>query len=374
VGIVTLPFRFEGKKRMAQGVEGLTELKREVDTLIVIPNERLLAVAPNVPLSESFRVADNVLYQATKGISDLITVPGLVNLDFADVRSIMAGMGHAIMGTGYAAGEGRAPEAARAAISSPLLEDVDIRGAQGVLVNITGSETMTLHEVSEVTGLVQEAVGDEANIIFGAVIDPEAGEELRVTVIATGFPDAQGRPAESPVQRVQSAPPPLQKVESSPAASPSQPKPSPVRLGEEAQLPPRSPAPLHRAQRAEPSSGAEKTREQAMRAQAGTNADVGSPPDSRPRRSFGSLLDGLRSVPATEGDEPTDAASDEVGGADPSEARLGWTTREQPRFRAPQARDEEPVFGSDPASSSPPSRASHREDLDKPAFLRRLRD
>ena len=188
VGIVTLPFTFEGRKRGGQAIEGLDELKREVDTIIVIPNDRLLKVVPqNTPLLDAFRVADNVLYQATKGISDLITVPGLVNLDFADVRSIMSGMGDAIMGTGSAKGENRALEAAHAAISSPLLEDIDVRGAKGVLVNITGGPDMTLFEVAEVTNIVQEAVGADANMIFGAVIDQHSTDELRVTVIATGF-------------------------------------------------------------------------------------------------------------------------------------------------------------------------------------------
>jgi len=188
VGVVTLPFTFEGRKRGGAALAGLEELRREVDTIIVIQNDRLLNVVPaQTPLLEAFRFADNVLYQATKGISDLITVPGLVNLDFADVRSIMAGMGDAIMGAGAAHGENRSSEAALAAISSPLLEDIDVRGAQGVLVNITGGPDMTLHEVSEVTNIVQDAVGDEANLIFGAVVDQEAGEDLRVTVIATGF-------------------------------------------------------------------------------------------------------------------------------------------------------------------------------------------
>jgi cell division protein FtsZ len=192
VGIVTLPFAFEGRKRGTQALEGMEALKDEVDTLIAIPNDRLLKIVPtNTPLLEAFRVADNVLYQATKGISDLITVPGLVNLDFADVRSIMAGMGDAIMGTGVAKGDDRAVEAARQAISSPLLEEVDVRGSKGVLVNVTGGPDMSLHEVSEVTGLVQDAVGADANIIFGAVVDGKAGEELWVTVIATGFGPAR---------------------------------------------------------------------------------------------------------------------------------------------------------------------------------------
>jgi cell division protein FtsZ len=225
VGVVTLPFGFEGRKRSAAGIEGLEELRSEVDTIIVIQNDRLLKVVPaQTPLLQAFRVADNVLYQATKGISDLITVPGLVNLDFADVRSIMAGMGDAIMGAGAAKGEDRATEAAMAAISSPLLEDIDIRGAQGVLVNITGGGDLTLHEVSEVTGLVQDAVGDEANLIFGAVVDPDGGEELRVTVIATGFghDDIVSRPAARP-RREPVRPAPV--VEEPAAARPS---PEPV--------------------------------------------------------------------------------------------------------------------------------------------------
>ena len=207
VGIVTLPFGFEGRRRGVQAIEGLEALKGEVDTLIVIPNDRLLKVVPpNTPLTDAFRVADNVLYQATKGISDLITVPGLVNLDFADVRSIMSGMGDAIMGTGVARGEHRAAEAARAAISSPLLEEIDVRGAQGVLVNISGGSNMSLHEVSEVTSLVQQTVGDDANIIFGAVVDSAMTDELRVTVIATGFGHPAVRAATTQRRNVAAAP------------------------------------------------------------------------------------------------------------------------------------------------------------------------
>ncbi len=188
VGIVTMPFTFEGRHRGLQARDGVEALKGEVDTLIAIQNDRLLKIVPaNTPLTDAFRVADMVLYHATKGISDLITVPGLVNLDFADVRSVMTGMGDAIMGAGAAKGENRAIEAATAAISSPLLDEVDIRGARGVLVNITGASDMTLHEVSEATSIIQDGVGSDANLIFGAVVDSNAGEELRVTVIATGF-------------------------------------------------------------------------------------------------------------------------------------------------------------------------------------------
>jgi cell division protein FtsZ len=203
VGVVTKPFVFEGKKRMKQADEGLRDLKANVDTLIAIPNQRLLAVSGrNSPITESFKKADDVLFQAVRGISDLITIHGLINLDFADVRAIMSEMGLAMMGAATAAGENRAVEAAQRAISSPLLEDVSIRGARGVLINITGGTNLTLHEVNEAATLVQEEADEDANIIFGAVIDEAMGDEVRITVIATGFGDTerdrlQRRPAAS---------------------------------------------------------------------------------------------------------------------------------------------------------------------------------
>jgi cell division protein FtsZ len=188
VGVVTRPFEFEGRRRNQSALEGLKALKESVDTLIVIPNQKLLhVVGTDTPLTHAFSIADDVLLKATRGISDLITVPGLVNLDFADVKTIMANMGDALMGTGVAEGPDRAALATKQAISSPLLDDVDISGARGVLVNITGGPSMTLHEVSEATMLVQKAVGDDANIIFGAVVDDSCDAELRITVIATGF-------------------------------------------------------------------------------------------------------------------------------------------------------------------------------------------
>ncbi len=188
VGVVTKPFTFEGNKRLRRAEEGLIEMKQRVDTMIVIPNQRLLAVVPKgTPLIEAFRQADDVLLHATKGIADLISVPGLVNLDFADVRTVMSEMGDALMGGGVANGDDRAVQAAQRAICSPLLEDVSISGALGVLVNITGGESMSLHEVNDATSVISEAAGPDANIIFGAVIDPTMGAELRVTVIATGF-------------------------------------------------------------------------------------------------------------------------------------------------------------------------------------------
>ncbi len=188
VGVVTKPFLFEGRKRMKQAEEGMRELKNSVDTLIAIPNQRLLSIAGrNMPILETFKKADDVLLQAVRGISDLITVHGLINLDFADVRTIMAEMGMAMMGAAVSAGENRAVEAAQHAISSPLLEDVSIKGARGVLINITGGATLSLHEVNEAATLIQEEADDDANIIFGAVIDEKMGDEVRITVIATGF-------------------------------------------------------------------------------------------------------------------------------------------------------------------------------------------
>ena len=188
VAVVTKPFMFEGRRRLRQADEGLAELRAEVDTLLVIPNERLLSVVDKATsLSEAFAVADNVLLQATKGISELVTVPGLVNLDFADVKSIMACRGNALMGTGRGSGPNRAVDAASHAVSSPLLEDVSIHGAEGVLVNITGGRDLTLHEVNEAALVVTQAAGEDANVIFGAVIDPSLDGDLLITVIATGF-------------------------------------------------------------------------------------------------------------------------------------------------------------------------------------------
>lgn len=188
IGVVTKPFMFEGKKRSKHAEAGLQELKENVDTLIVIPNQKLLTIAAEkTPLLDTFKKADEVLLQAVKGISDLINIRGLINLDFADIRTVMSSKGIAIMGTGSAKGENRAVEAATAAISSPLLENVKIDGATGIIVNITGGSELSLYEVNEATTLITEAAHEDAEIIFGAVIDESMGEEVRVTVIATGF-------------------------------------------------------------------------------------------------------------------------------------------------------------------------------------------
>ena len=188
VGIVTLPFSFEGPKRMNRALEGISEMKKACDTLIAIPNQKLMSIVDkSTTLPEAFQMADTILHQAAKGISDLINVQGHINLDFADVETIMKNMGEAIMGTGVASGEERAVLAAQQAISSPLLDDATIKGAQGVLVNITGGNDLTLMEANEATSIIFEEAGPSANIIFGAVIDPNLKDEIRVTVIATGF-------------------------------------------------------------------------------------------------------------------------------------------------------------------------------------------
>src|SRR5687767_3046142 len=188
VAVVTKPFKFEGRKRQIQAERGLEALRDCVDTIITIPNERLLTIIDKTtPLTDAFATADDVLRQAIQGISDLIIVPGLINLDFADVKTIMAGMGFAIMGTGTGEGDHRAMNAANAAISSPLLEEASVKGARGVIINVTGGSDLSLIEVSEASAIIQEAAHEEANIIFGAVVDPKMEGRVKITVIATGF-------------------------------------------------------------------------------------------------------------------------------------------------------------------------------------------
>jgi cell division protein FtsZ len=188
IAVVTKPFKFEGKKRATQAERGLEELRECVDTVITIPNERLLAtIARTTSLNDAFTSADDVLRQAIQGISDLILVPGLINLDFADVKTIMAGMGLAIMGTGLSDGDDRAMKAANSAIASPLLEDASVKGARGVIINVTGGADLSLIEVSEASAIIQEAAHEDANIIFGAVVDPRMQGKVKITVIATGF-------------------------------------------------------------------------------------------------------------------------------------------------------------------------------------------
>jgi cell division protein FtsZ len=190
VAVVTKPFAFEGKRRMQQAERGISELMESVDTTIVIPNEKLLAVAENAGFFESFRIADDILRQGVQGISDIITIPGIINRDFADVKAIMAGMGYAVMGTATAAGDRRTSEAAQRAIASPLLEAGAIDGARGILINITGSSSLKLAEVQQACTIIQGAAHEDANIIFGAVLDEKMKDSVKITVIATGFREA----------------------------------------------------------------------------------------------------------------------------------------------------------------------------------------
>lgn len=219
VGVVTRPFTFEGKRRLGQAEEGIDALQSRVDTLIIIPNDKLLTViSEQTPVQEAFRVADDILRQGVQGISDIITVPGLVNVDFADVRAVMADAGSALMGIGVGSGKSRAREAAMTAISSPLLES-SIDGARGVVFNITGGHDMTLHEVNAAAEIIYEAVDPNANIIFGAVVDDRLQGEVRITVIATGFsPDSPAAARVAPLKRAAGTP-------TSPSSMPPSPDP-----------------------------------------------------------------------------------------------------------------------------------------------------
>lgn len=233
VGVVTRPFTFEGKRRTNQADEGIAALQSRVDTLIIIPNDKLLSViSEQTPVQEAFRVADDILRQGVQGISDIITIPGLVNVDFADVRAIMADAGSALMGIGVGSGKSRAREAAMSAISSPLLES-SIDGAKGVVFNITGGYDLTLHEVNGAAEIIYEAVDPNANIIFGAVLDERLQGEVRITVIATGFSAAVEAPPQasaarvSPMKRTPTTPPPFTPPSSTPSPQPeNRPKPS----------------------------------------------------------------------------------------------------------------------------------------------------
>lgn len=257
VGVVTKPFIFEGKRRLRQAEEGIVELKAAVDTLITIPNQRLMAVVdPNTSLADSFKKADEVLLHAVQGISELITTHGLVNVDFADVRTIMSNQGMALMGTGWAAGPDRALEAASMAVNSPLLEDITIDGAMGILINITGGPDMTLHEVGEAAGLIQEAAHEDANIIFGSVIDERMHDELKITVIATGFSteDEKRMQLVTPARPTVRRPQPQSRTRTMhpgvepTVARPTSPRTAPTRAQDpQTSLVPASPAPARRS-------------------------------------------------------------------------------------------------------------------------------
>lgn len=231
VAVVTKPFPFEGKKRSVIADQGIAELSRHVDSLITIPNEKLLAVlGKQASLLEAFKAANDVLLGAVKGIADLIIRPGMINVDFADVRTVMSEMGMAMMGTGYATGEDRAREAAEAAIRSPLLEDVNLHGARGILVNVTASESLSLGEFTEVGDTVSQYASEDATVVIGTVIDPEMGDEFRVTVVATGLGEVQAQELRPPkavegMRAVGSHSVPSFRTESRPAPAPVTPQP-----------------------------------------------------------------------------------------------------------------------------------------------------
>jgi cell division protein FtsZ len=223
VAVVTKPFPFEGKRRMKQAEQGIQELALSVDTLLTIPNERLLVLDKSTSFFEAFKLADDILRQGVQGISDIITIPGIINRDFADVKAVMKGMGYALMGTAVASGEDRARRAAEQAINSPLLEDASIHGAKGILINITGSSDLRLHEVHEASTIIQEKAHEDANIIFGAVLNEEMGEAMKITVIATGF-----RHDENAARRQQAEPNPAVRLPEPPPPEPLPPPPEPV--------------------------------------------------------------------------------------------------------------------------------------------------
>jgi len=383
VGVVTKPFRFEGRVRQAQADAGLAELREAVDTLIVIPNERLLEVMPkSASMSEAFVFADNVLYEATRGIHDIIMKPHVVNLDFADVRSVMQDKGVALMGTGKAEGDDRAETAARAAISSPLLENVDIRGAEGVLVNISGAE-IGLMETSAVMDIVQEAAGDQAHIIFGYGIEESLGDTLQVTVIATGF-DREPRPARTADPRLAAmaapaAPEPVPAPE--PASAPAAAEPvAPAAFTAAEGGPAEDSATVPAAPAEEPGTGedappvaAPRPHLRVMAAAAGTDAPVvretpAAPPASETAVRFTAVETdpdpALRPVPASPAgnvteDLPESTFLGEDGGAEDARPAAQGTVgswRPDPKRRSPFASD------------------GLNRDLSEPAYTRKYMD
>jgi cell division protein FtsZ len=237
VAVVTKPFAFEGKRRMSQAERGINELMESVDTTIVIPNEKLLAVAENAGFFESFRVADDILRQGVQGISDIITIPGIINRDFADVKAIMAAMGYAVMGAATASGDHRATDAAQKAIASPLLEAGAIDGARGILINITGSNSLKLAEVQQACTIIQSAAHEDANIIFGAVLDEKMKDSVKITVIATGFRDVPAMRARQAEVHTSSFASSHNMDFSEPEPAPFEPEPAPERIMREESVP-----------------------------------------------------------------------------------------------------------------------------------------
>jgi cell division protein FtsZ len=358
VAVVTRPFAFEGKRRLQQAERGMAELLESVDTMIVIPNEKLLAVAKDAGFFESFRVADDVLRQGVQGISDIITIPGIINRDFADVKTTMAGMGHAVMGTAIRSGENRAIEAAQAAMASPLLEEGAIDGARGILINITGSSNLKLSEVNAASSLIQTSAHEDANIIFGAVLDEKMGDDVKITVIATGFRD------QMPARRARMLDVEAIPVVSVPVVAPDSwmkdSAPAPLRFMSEAEEEEiesyvRPTAPLASESQEIISEPAHVT---AALAEAAPETEIDPEPPSL--REYGSRFAHEPELPSA----PT---------------RPRFAELAEPHAYAPPPRDYASEF--QPSASSAPVQAPHpvfgqptepdHEDLDVPAFLRR---
>jgi len=366
VAVITRPFGFEGKRRLQQAERGLRELLESVDTMIVIPNEKLLAVAKDAGFFESFRIADDVLRQGVQGISDIITIPGIINRDFADVKTTMAGMGHAVMGTAVRSGENRAKEAAQAAMASPLLEAGAIDGARGILINITGSSSLKLSEVNEASSLIQSAAHEDANIIFGAVLDEKMGEEVKITVIATGFRD-QMPERRARMLTVEEAPVVSVPMVSVPVVAPE----NWLREAAPAPAPPAPPAPPHFMSEEEDSEDA-FFYSSTVPAVA-TTVTVSAPVHRIPAEPVQELVEqnaaasGLRSSEALLLDQRAHF-DQQAGEAD---------FRQPPRDYAPDMGDAPHASTENRGASSDPSLFSEDKDeagrdLDVPAFLRRL--
>jgi cell division protein FtsZ len=357
--VITRPFAFEGKRRLQQAERGLKELLESVDTMIVIPNEKLLAVAKDAGFFESFRIADDVLRQGVQGISDIIAIPGIINRDFADVKTTMAGMGHAVMGTAVRSGENRALEAAQAAMASPLLEEGAIDGARGILINITGSSSLKLSEVNEASSLIQSAAHEDANIIFGAVLDEKMGEDVKITVIATGFRD-QLPERRARMLSVEDEPVVSEPTDSVPVAS------VPLVAPDNWLLEPASAVP------AAPRFLSQDEDEKEL-----VQADEPAPltPDAEPAREDAPLVDAA-TISAPEEMEPAGVP------ARPQFAEMA----EEPAY-TPLPRDYSPDFGGGArgpaaldecrvqtvAKESSEAGEEEQRDLDTPAFMRRIR-
>ncbi len=343
VAVVTRPFSFEGKRRMMQAERGLQELIESVDTMIVIPNEKLLDVAKDAGFFESFRIADDVLRQGVQGISDIITIPGIINRDFADVKTTMAGMGYAVMGAAARSGENRSLEAAQAAMASPLLENVAIDGARGILINISGSSSLKLSEVNAASTLIQEAAHEDANIIFGAVLDESLGDDVKITVIATGFDRESGERRERMLSNAS--------------------QPSAARL-----QPPVPDAPPTKARFAS---------EEEFEPELATTAAQPEAPSREHQPEPGQRPEPLYEAPRPAPEPaPEESAAPAPAPEPPAQEPNFERTFQEPAFQDPTFQDptfQEPSFPEQPASPAPSfedlSQPSH-DDLEIPAFMR----